>query len=544
MKWCCTRLMVVVLAATCTGLLAFPGESAADDTNVNVNSFRPSLHPGDILGIRSNTMPKQWDWGAGAWLTYQYKPLKLTFNNTQLPSSVALLKHQFIMDVYGHVAFLDWLHVGLALPMVFVSKGEAAPTLVPNAFNQVSGVTLGDLRLSLKFRIIGGNGDGWGFGISEDLTFPNSTKDNFSGDTNVTSTTRLIGDYSQDGWNMALNVGFRFRKPHTVFGNNISHQLLYGLGISAPTICGTLEVLGTLEGHTSLTDPFQDSHGNLLNLMAGLRWYTDVGVNVTATGGGGVLNGFGSPAFIGAVNVEYAHKKLEKGCEVPVDSDGDGIIDEEDACPADPGPPETGGCPDRDGDGIIDADDQCPDDPGPPETQGCPDTDGDGIVDSKDACPKTPGVAKYSGCPDTDGDGIPDIDDKCPEEPGVVEYQGCPEPVVVKIVISEKVFFDYDSNSIKKKSYSILRELSTFIKDNPQLKKIFIEGHTDSKGSVEYNNKLSLRRAKAVKGFLVKRGVKSRRLKAKGFGPSDPIADNGTDEGRAQNRRVEFIIQD
>ncbi|MCA9712866.1 MAG: thrombospondin type 3 repeat-containing protein, partial [Myxococcales bacterium] len=105
-----------------------------------------------------------------------------------------------------------------------------------------------------------------------------------------------------------------------------------------------------------------------------------------------------------------------------LDTDGDGILDPDDACPTVPGVPSAKGCPDRDGDTIPDDTDACPDTPGPVELKGCPDTDGDGIIDKDDRCPTEPGPAEFKGCPDKDGDTIPDIDDRCPEEPGTAEY--------------------------------------------------------------------------------------------------------------------------
>jgi len=115
------------------------------------------------------------------------------------------------------------------------------------------------------------------------------------------------------------------------------------------------------------------------------------------------------------------------------DRDGDGVADEADACPDEPGPPAANGCPDRDGDGIPDAEDACPDDAGLPEADGCPspseeDRDGDGVLDEADACPDEPGSPRADGCPDADDDGIPDAEDACPDEPGLPEDDGCPVP--------------------------------------------------------------------------------------------------------------------
>jgi hypothetical protein len=121
-----------------------------------------------------------------------------------------------------------------------------------------------------------------------------------------------------------------------------------------------------------------------------------------------------------------------EGCPVPSegDGDGDGVFDEADACPDVPGSPLADGCPDADDDGIPDAEDACPDEPGLPEHDGCPapgDLDGDGVPDAEDECPEELGLSEHAGCPDRDGDGVRDVDDDCPGEPGLPEHAGCPD---------------------------------------------------------------------------------------------------------------------
>jgi OOP family OmpA-OmpF porin len=111
-----------------------------------------------------------------------------------------------------------------------------------------------------------------------------------------------------------------------------------------------------------------------------------------------------------------------------------------------------------------------------------------------------------------------------------------------KIVIKEKIQFDVDKTTIKPESNGLLDEITQVIKDNPRIKKIAIEGHTDGDGSDKYNLKLSDGRAKAVMEYLVTHGIEAGRLTAKGFGESKPIASNDTPEGKEQNRRVEFLI--
>lgn len=122
-----------------------------------------------------------------------------------------------------------------------------------------------------------------------------------------------------------------------------------------------------------------------------------------------------------------------------------------------------------------------------------------------------------------------------------------PEPKRVevtadKIVIKDKILFDYNKSTIKAESHDLLNEIVDVIKANPQIRRLSIEGHTDSDGSDRYNQKLSEGRAAAVKAYLVEKGIDEGMLDSKGHGESKPIADNETDAGKEKNRRVEFLI--
>jgi outer membrane protein OmpA-like peptidoglycan-associated protein len=110
-----------------------------------------------------------------------------------------------------------------------------------------------------------------------------------------------------------------------------------------------------------------------------------------------------------------------------------------------------------------------------------------------------------------------------------------------KIEITEKIAFRTGKAIIKIDSYPVLDEIATVLKSNPEFN-IVVEGHTDSVGSASANRKLSMKRAEAVREYIISRGIKGERLKAIGYGEDKPIADNGTDEGRSKNRRVEFKI--
>lgn len=245
------------------------------------------------------------------------------------------------------------------------------------------------------------------------------------------------------------------------------------------------------------------------------------------------------------------------GCPDP-DNDQDGVLDVDDRCPLEAGVVAAEGCPidDRDQDGIKDDVDECPDRPGLAERNGCPipDMDGDGVEDSLDECPKQAGPAMFNGCPDGDGDGIPDIKDKCPTEKevlnGVKDEDGCPDEARIvykkceKIELSERVYFASGKSVIRSRSYKLLNEVANLLKQYPNIVKIRIEGHTDSVGNDDFNQRLSKARADAVKRYMVRRGIDGERLAGEGFGESNPIDTNASKEGRANNRRVEFNIVD
>jgi OmpA-OmpF porin, OOP family len=318
------------------------------------------------------------------------------------------------------------------------------------------------------------------------------------------------------------------------------------------------------------------------------------------------------------------------------DRDGDRIADKDDACPDQAGDAAYNGCPDRDGDGIIDSKDECPDSKGMMAFNGCPDTDGDGIADKYDACPREKGSKADNGCPpkDLDNDGIADKDDLCPNEAGTKENNGCPsatvstistgssssssssssstnivrndgleispdavvtgtfidngsvvksEDIIIRtdrvvigdgssnisenavykgtidggstttstITSAETAVFDealygieFETGSavIKTSSYGILNRVYEVMKRRSGFN-FEISGHTDNVGNGDSNMRLSDARAKSVFNYLTKKGISSGRLTPRGYGDTNPVADNGSAAGRAKNRRVQFNIQ-
>jgi OOP family OmpA-OmpF porin len=199
---------------------------------------------------------------------------------------------------------------------------------------------------------------------------------------------------------------------------------------------------------------------------------------------------------------------------------------------------------DSDGDGVTDDLDKCP---GTPmgvkvDAKGCPlDSDGDGVPDYLDKCPDTPKGAPVDakGCPvDSDGDGVFDYLDKCPGTPKgrIVDADGC------ELKLTLHINFDFDKSDIKPEFKPDLEKAAEFIRQNSNVPYILLAGHTDNIGEDDYNQKLSERRAEAVRQALINDyGIDGAKLRAKGYGEAEPVADNATEEGRYQNRRTEVV---
>ena len=200
---------------------------------------------------------------------------------------------------------------------------------------------------------------------------------------------------------------------------------------------------------------------------------------------------------------------------------------------------------DTDGDGVTDDVDKCPGTPGrhARRCDGCPlpqDDDGDGVVNENDKCPGTPPGKKVDavGCEidgDDDGDGILNSVDQCPTTPKGerVNNVGCPFD---RELILQGVKFATNSAELLPESMPILENAIATLKRYPEVN-IEVAGHTDSRGSDAYNLQLSAQRAESVLKYLRDGGV-TNTLTSRGYGETDPIASNDTDDGRQQNRRV------
>ena len=111
-----------------------------------------------------------------------------------------------------------------------------------------------------------------------------------------------------------------------------------------------------------------------------------------------------------------------------------------------------------------------------------------------------------------------------------------------KKIVLRGVNFDFDKYNIRPDAVPILEQACKTLKDEPSID-VYLDGHTDSVGTLQYNQGLSERRANSVRNWLTKCGIPASRMTPRGFGEANPVASNATAEGRAQNRRTEILVK-
>jgi outer membrane protein OmpA-like peptidoglycan-associated protein len=450
------------------------------------------------------------------------------------------------------------------LPDEKILNGQVAPTRLTQA-------GVGDIRLTPKGVILDRDHMPIGMAIAIPVGLPTGNGGHFFGENGVSVTPTTIFEFS-DGpirtrkyaFRSAVSAGYHVRPGAQIRDVEVGNAFVYGvaMGLHASVMEIVAEFHGAVWGDRAAQQPAE--------VLGGIKMLAAEYVSINVGGGMGVLSGLGAPDWRIFAGVSVA-PSFDPNLR---DTDKDGIVDAMDRCVREPEDldnfQDEDGCPDldNDADGLNDTQDRCPlepeDDDGYQDSDGCPDPDNDrdGIPDVSDRCPNEPetnnGYQDEDGCPDTppildtDGDGYNDDVDRCPYDAedfdGDEDEDGCPDKRVVIeknfIKITEKIYFEFGKAVIQDRSFSLIDEIAETIVGNPQLKKIRIEGHTDAVGSDLANLKLSQARADSVAKSIARRGVETSRLDAVGFGEMRPIQTNDSDDGRAANRRVEFIIVD
>jgi outer membrane protein OmpA-like peptidoglycan-associated protein len=463
------------------------------------------------------------------------------------------------VEVANRVDFIATLPFAL-----FQSGSDPSPAGVTGAGN-LEPFALFDLRLDIRAVLFRSDDNRWRLGAGLSFYPPTGAQFSYGGDGGVHTSWNFAAETTiRDLVTLTANTGIHLRPTGVVGELAVGDEMTLGLGGFLPLRGGLIRVgaelfmstgLESLAGQSRVEEStFFSAKNTPVEWMVEGRTFLDPERQLWVSGNLGTRldSGYGGPDFRVGAMIGYSASIEDSDANSPAarmkivrerisrnggDADHDGIPDDVDLCPSVPedhlDPDPNDGCPvppDRDHDGVPDEFDKCPDDP----------EDRDGIQDM-DGCPEV----------DYDSDGIPDVEDACPREPGSPskdpKQNGCPQFIKrvtgsTEIQILKQIQFDTGKASIKQSSYAILEEIVKLMRANPDIHRLSIEGHTDDRGSVDMNQKLSQERASSVMSHLVNHGIDAGRIEAHGFGPSKPIDTNDTEIGRQNNRRVEFHI--
>lgn len=514
--------------ATCTAaaLAICAAAPRADDPTArgfDADTTHPALGITRGLAVETATGDTAGNWAAGLRLDWLQGFLALKVDDRRDP----LMESRLTGHLMGVRAF-RWFELAVDLPVVLYQRadfslltdaGVTGPLVAP-----VSTTTLGDLRLTGKIPVLGPR-----FPVALaallELRLPTGDPDSFASDGTV-FTPSVVASRPLGPVRVDAQLGYVFRGQGQ-YAQLVVHDA-FAWGVAGSTALPAVGPLRDWRVHAELVgaiprgyDLDTTRYRAPLSAVAGLRVGLGKGWELEAGGSTGLgPAGYGQESWRVFAGLRFA--------KVGADSDGDGVLDDDDWCPDKAGLRGNHGCPE----GAIDLD-----------------ADRDGVKLPDDKCPILKGTAEMDGCPDTDFDFIPDPQDACPEEAGPATNDGCPlgeEPLVEleseKLSLRDAINFETGKDNILPKSDRILDSIAQILKENPQLPRVRVEGHTDNVGSATYNRDLSQRRAQSVVNALVKRGIAVEKLLPVGYGFDRPVAKNDSAKGRALNRRVEFTI--
>jgi OOP family OmpA-OmpF porin len=554
------------------GIGAVSGARAQTAPNVEIPRFSPSYAGDRFFGVASPYATSPDDFGIHGGLVFDYalNPLVAASANGEALGcggpECAVVANQLLMHVNATGTLFNRFALNLDLPVALFQSGDGSVADGTVALTSPDGAALGDLRVGVRGRILGEYDDPLQLGLGANVWVPTGTPDAAVSDGSVRAEPHVLVGGKIDRFLWTASVGSLVRESGSLGAVSTGTQLRWGAGVGALLLDEEVLQVG-LESTGGLT--VTDIAGNNTNaeLQAGAKYRIADVIELGLAAGPGLAGGIGTPQFRGLLSAQYTTRPpLAK--QGDGDGDGDGIADGVDACPSEKGvasdDPKLHGCPkpavlDKDGDSIPDASDACPDTAGAPsddpKKNGCPkpgDQDGDGVTDDVDACRERAGVKsadpKKNGCPaDTDEDGILDEVDACPKEKGVAnedpKQNGCPVRAVLtetEIVILEQVQFEADDASLKPDSTPLIEQVVKILRENPEITKLEVQGHTDYRGTNLVL--LSQKRAKAVLDALVARGIEPSRLVSKGYGPTQPLDKSNNEAAWAKNRRVQFVV--
>lgn len=425
---------------------------------VDTRTFRASTDPGAGLALEPIATPGHLAWNSAAWLTYANAPVVL-YDAKSGDAALRPLQHSLGLDLTLGLGIGKRAAVGALVPLLLFQDGSTLPSTVSTT-GKLASSGIADIGLSGKVTLVPNDQGGFGVSALALVSLPTGDSGSFAGDGAVTTSARLVGEYSLMIAAVQASIGYKMRTERhrfpdasvggIVFGDELPFSLALSLkpgvlkidrgnrqrwevGVRGWLPAGPVGPFGAGDpGSASLT-PLLLGVSDRIELGRYRDAFALVGADF------GLNSAVGVPTVRGVIAFGWAPREH--------DADHDGVPDDVDQCPVHPedkdGFEDNDGCPeiDDDDDGVVDKEDACPRVKGieqeDPKRNGCPppDDDHDGVPNDEDSCPTKVGQPNddpgLNGCPtlDSDGDGIADHRDRCPNEPedrdGYLDEDGC-----------------------------------------------------------------------------------------------------------------------
>lgn len=512
----------------CSGVVALLALGAAGDAaaaeglGLNAQRFAPSVDGGAFVGLEDTWTPPAWTAGTGLWLNHADDPFVFRSDNPAV-DELAILGSVTTASLVGYYSF-GLLRVGLELPV----------HLHTDSYGFDGGMRTGDSRISLKSTFLEvKRGDlNWALGVALDTSFPTGNSQAWVGAGNYGVSGAALASLRWRGLVAVANIGASSGTGGAVSDLDLTSGLDFGAGVAYALNEG-VSLAAEVDGRQWLGSDGQ-AGSTPLEWLGSVRMQPVQGWTATFGGGTGLSKGVGAPDFrvVGAISWALEKKEvvaavvkavavdaLEPGPEPEAPAMGDVVVRA--ISPA--------GIPVRGAEVRIIG------------TVGVPlKTGNDGILEAK----IPPG--KYEVSVAAVGWGAK-TDKLIVKEGSLANLVMVlrPEAVMIdedsgQIFLHRKVFFEVDKAELKVVSLPILDDLVQTLAEHAEIQKLRIEGHTDTTGTDDHNLSLSNQRAEAVRAYLVRSGIESSRLVAKGYGEERTLQEGESDEVHATNRRVEF----
>jgi outer membrane protein OmpA-like peptidoglycan-associated protein len=490
--------------------IAVPGAAMAQGFDAEI--FRPATSRTAFFSQPQAEVLDAGDFNVSATFNVASEPLVLRDPDTHEPiMDGVVVSSRSGAQLAAALGLLGSIELSAALPVLMSQSGNGA--LLSGA-PDLDGGALGDARFGLKARLL--NGETLSLGASLGASVPTGDEESFGGAESASGTARVLLSMRAGALTLGANAGYLIRKRSRVGDLVVDDEIVAGAGASVAIMPRKLWALA--EVYTNIARSARRGESMPAETVAGLRYAVAGPWMVQGAVGVGIGNGYGTPRMRGVLSLAYA--PLAAAAETLPPPPPPVVVKKK------PPPPPK----DSDGDGLLDPDDECP--------QEAEDKDG---FEDENGCPD----------PDNDGDRIADVDDACPDEAevmnGIKDQDGCPDKGLIvmvenRVVVGEKVLFKTARARVKRAGRKTLEAIIELFNQHPEWDRIVIEGHADSRGTSEYNQWLSEKRARKTRDAMVKLGMPADKIEAVGFGESRPLMEGKTDEAMQKNRRVEFVM--